>query len=113
MLKKLRGWLERFFPHEPITISFSRFRAFVLFLLVAAGALFFYLRSQNKSELEFLKQKHKEIQLAVRGYLNRMTHASVDESKSDELRRKIEGYKKQLENIEEKINNIKSFWFLE
>lgn len=42
-----------------------------------------------------------------------MTPTGYDDDKLNELRSKINSYKKQLAGIEEKINSIKSFWFLE
>lgn len=113
VLTKLREFLERFFPSEPFKISFSRFKLILLFLLVLTGSVFFHFRSQNKNELELLKQKHIEIQLAVKNYLNSMSQISYNNINGQEIRTKLYKCRRQLSSIEEKINKIKKFWFLE
>lgn len=83
-----------------------------MFLLLA-GAGYFYLRSQNKNELELLKEKHHELQLTVRNYLRNMSSAEYSEDQLNELQSRVNKYKKQLSDIEEKINSIKKSWLLE
>lgn len=77
-----------------------------------AGGIF-YLRSQNKNELEILKKQHEKIQLTVKKYLYEMSNVGNAEDKLAEIKNKTEKYKKQIYIIEEKINSIKKFWFLE
>ena len=113
MLRKLRGFFERLIPSEPFRFSFSKFNIFLFFLFVLLGSGLFYLRSQNNNELQLLNQKHKEIQIAVKNYLLSMSQISNEDIYGDEIKTKLDRYKKQLSTIEEKINNIKSFWFLE
>ena len=113
MLLKLREYFERFYPKDPIRISFSRFKIFLLSLVLLLSAGFIYLRSQNKTELQLLKQKHLEVQLAVKNYLNDMSRVNDNDTLLNELQSRVKRYKKQLNQIEEKIEDLKSFWFLE
>ncbi len=113
MFNKLREFIEKFYPTEPIRITFSKIR--ILFVITIVGFVvgIFYLRSQNKNELELLKQKHLEVKSAVQHYLQNMSQANSDETALTELRSKLNLYTKQLTEIENKIDDIKEFWFLE
>lgn len=113
MFQKIRSFIEKFYPSEPISFSFSRFKIFFIIIIGLIVAIFFYLRSYNEDELHLLKQKHKEIKTSVQDYLNSMSHANYDDSKLSEVRNRLSSYKKELSNIEEKINSIRKFWFLE
>lgn len=108
-----RETLEKFYPADPIRISFSKLKIFLLFLLILGAASFIYLRSQNKTELEILKEKHVELQQTVRNYLISMSRANVDEEQLNKLQSEMNNQRKQLNEIEEKINKIRSFWFLD
>lgn len=108
----MRELLEKFYPREPIQITVSKLKLFLLFTTVCIIGGIIYIRSQNKHELELLKQKHQEIQLAVQTYFSKMSRVNDDEMLLNEYSNKLEKYKKQLDEIEDKIEDIKSFWFI-
>lgn len=113
MLKKIRECFEWFYPNEPFRITVSKFKIFLLLLLILVASLLYYLRLENKNELELLEQKHKEIQSVVQNYLHDMSRVNNDDINLRIYQIQYEGYKKQLKVIEEKINSIKSIWFLD
>lgn len=113
VLGKFRDFIERFYPSNPYVISFSFPRYFVLILIISAVAGIFYLRSQNKNELEILKAKHKEIQLIVAEYLDETTSNSLSPDKVATLNKRLDEYKKNLRMIETEIEHLQRFWFLE
>lgn len=113
LFRKTRDFLERFYPSIPFNFSFSRTKLFLLLLFIIAGYFVYNLRSQNKNELEILRQSHEKIQLAVSDYLNSLSRIEYSDIKMNEIRVSIENYKKRLADIEERIEGIKSFWFLD
>ena len=86
---------------------------FILLILVITGALLFHLRAQNKVELSLLEIKHKEMQLAVKNYLNDMSRVKINDNESSDNNSKVYEYNNQIKVVEEKINEIKRLWFLE
>lgn len=108
-----RELIEKFYPVDPIRISFSKLKIFLLFLLILGTSIFVYLRSQNKTELDILREQHTELQLTIRNYLISMSRANADEEQLDKLQSDINNQRKQLNAIEDKINKIRSFWFLD
>jgi len=108
-----REAIEKLYPSEPIRITFSKLKLIFLSLLIILASGYFYLRSQNKTELEILKEKHVELQQTVRNYLISMSRANVDEEQLNKIQSEINNQRKQLNEIEEKINRIRNFWFLD
>lgn len=108
-----REAIEKLYPSEPIRITFSKLKLIFLSLLIILASGYFYLRSQNKTELEILKEKHVELQQTVRNYLISMSRANVDEEQLNKLQSEMNNQRKQLNEIEEKINRIRNFWFLD
>ena len=113
MLQKVRGFIEKFYPSEPISFHPSRIKALFVLLIVLFLALFFYLRSTNKQEINFLELRHNEIQMSVKNYLNTMSRVSYNKNKMKELKIGLDKSKRELSKIEEKIDSIKNFWFLD
>jgi len=113
VLQKLREYLERFYPSEPVRITVSKIKIFLLIVVIGVGGEIFYLRVQNKNELDLLRKKHEEIQLHIKNYLYEMSHASGSADELEEIKNKYEKSKKQLSIIKEKIDSIKNFWFLD
>lgn len=111
--RKLRDFIERFYPAEVFRVSFTFFRIFIITIILFALVAFFYLRSQNKNGLELLKAKHKEIQLIIEKYLDETTSAKLDPDKVKILNKSVDEYKKNLKMIEKDIEHIQTFWFLE
>lgn len=108
-----RELIEKFYPADPIRISFSKLKIFLLFLLILGTSFYVHLRSQSKTELDILREQHIELHLTIRNYLISMSRANVDEEQLNNLQNEMNKHRKQLNDIEVKINRIKSFWFLD
>lgn len=108
-----RELIEKFYPADPIRISFSKLKIFLLFLLILGTSFYVHLRSQSKTELDILREQHIELQLTIRNYLISMSRANVGEEQLNNLQNEMNKHRKQLNDIEVKINRIKSFWFLD
>lgn len=113
MNSKARELLEKLYPSEPISITLSKFKFYILLLFVALGVVYLYMRSQNIDELALLKEKHAEVQIIVRDYLSSMSRVDNNSEQFNRLKREVANYQKELITIEEKISNLKKFWFLE
>lgn len=110
---RVKQYLKRYYPSDPIRISISKFKFTLLIFLLIIGSAFFYLRSQNAKELELLKQKHAQIKLSVQQYFRSMTRANADTLYIKQIQSEIYKSQSQLRDIEEKINDLRSFWFLD
>lgn len=113
ILDRVKEYLKRYYPADPIRISVSKFKFTLLILLLIIGSAFFYLRSQNAEELKLLQQKHAEIKQSVQQYFRSMTRAEADSLYIKQLQSEIYKSQRQLKDIEEKINDLRSFWFLD
>jgi len=80
---------------------------------MAIAASYFYLRSQEKGELEFLRTQHQKIQLIINSYLSEISGLEFNSEQSNFLYKKVNEYKKKLSIVEEEIILKKRIWFLE
>jgi hypothetical protein len=101
------------FPSEPIRITVSKFKTFVLFFMVILAILYLHFRSQNKDELELLKVKHQEMQLMIRTYIQEMTYIAPGSEEVKLIDKKVAEFKKNLNFIEDDMKQKRMIWFLE
>jgi Tfp pilus assembly protein PilO len=113
ILDRIKEYLKRYYPADPIRISISKFKFTLLVLLLIIGSAYFYLRSQNAKELELLKQKHAELKLIVQQYFRSMTRVNTDTLYINQIQSEIYKHQRQIKKIEEEINDLRSFWFLD
>jgi len=112
-LQKFRDYIDRFLPEKTLVFNPSKTRfVFILFLL-AIAASYFYIRSQEKSELELLRSQHQKIQLLINRYLSEMSGLNINSDQSNYLNIRLKEYRKKLSIVEEEINLKKRIWFLE
>jgi hypothetical protein len=104
--------LNGFIPSNPITITFTRLRLFVIFLLIGFIGFLFYLRSENKEELEILSAKQNEMRLMITKYIEDMSGTKIGDEESKDYRSKIDDYRKKLKMVDEEINQIHGLWYM-
>ena len=109
---RIKDFIEKFYPANPFVISLSTFR--ILFVIVFVGLLsfVFYLRYQNRNELQFLNEKHQQIQLIVSRYMSDMSQSDLNSDTYKFMQRKVQKYQEELKNIEKDIKQIKNVWFM-
>ena len=107
---KIQSFFSNILPAEPITISFSNLRVFILGMVFILAIAVLYIRITNRNEIKLLESKHKEIQLVVDRYLTDMSQANITHDKQLEMDRKIDNYKKQLKTIEQNMKSLKDSW---
>lgn len=106
-----RDFIERFYPSNPFSFTLSSISVFILIASLICGVI--YLRSENKNELELLRNEHKRIQTIVGNYLRDMSEVKFNSDRQKELKKIVDEYRKKLEIVDEDIKRIKAVWFLE
>jgi len=107
---KNQKFFSNLLPDEPITISFSNIRIFILGVIFILGIAVLYIRLTNRNEIKLLESKHKEIQAMVDRYLMNMSQVNITENDQLEFDRRINEYKKQLKTIEQNMKDLKESW---
>lgn len=112
-LQKFRDYLDRFLPGKTFIFTPRKSRLYFILILLAIVASYFYIRSQEKGELELLRTQHQKIQLIINSYLSEMSGLEINSEQSNFMQNKVKEYKKKLSIVEEEIILKKRIWFLE
>ena len=102
-----------FLPANPISLSLTRSKIFILLVIIFGAGSIFFLRLNNQNEIDMLTNKHREIQSAVEKYLDDMSHVKINSDAAKYFERKIQSSKKELKTLEDSIKQIKTIWFME
>ncbi|MDZ7766899.1 MAG: hypothetical protein U5K00_21200 [Melioribacteraceae bacterium] len=113
LLDKVKEYINRLSPSDPIRISVSKLKFILLLIIVIVGSGYFYLRYENAKELELLKEQHRQIKLSVENYFRSMSRANTDSVYIDQIKSEVYKTQRQLNKLEERINELRSFWFLD